>query len=416
MTEADVLNRLGDLHADGVSGLFLKTPDLRLAWGDRLHEFQEPLATTQRYTYAKLGQIATSMDIAACLNVPKHTRWELEIVLRDSPEDDTLKRIIGLVMADESVLDDLVLAYRSKFSKRPIAITDSETLPSLVGLGARRLDIQVATVWIDEGFQFCVRPVRVFWTNDWLLTLWTSPEDAALDTWSYPVPPKWDWESENARSAALPAQRPAHLPVDLPDTVGGLAAVIRFAYFVVGHHEWSVGLIGETLERWQSRFFEEAGNSQGIDPLDLMAPLSDIGRSVVMMRPALQRQYFVFKSPPFREDAALGTNAYRDASALRLVGSEVRDAYTLGASAASLYQAFRADRKATADRRLQRIASVIAALILWPGFIATLYGANVHGLPGQGSAHGLLVIGLTSVVGALIILIALLLTLSGDSK
>jgi hypothetical protein len=99
-----------------------------------------------------------------------------------------------------------------------------------------------------------------------------------------------------------------------------------------------------------------------------------------------------------------------------LVGGEVRDAYTLGASAASLYQAFRADRKAAADRRLQRIASVIAALILWPGFIATLYGANVRGLPGQGSTHGLLVIGLTSVVGALITLIALLLTLSRDSK
>ncbi|MGA7706039.1 MAG: CorA family divalent cation transporter [Solirubrobacteraceae bacterium] len=327
-----------------------------------------------------------------------------------------MKRIIGLVVAAESVLDDLVLAYRSKASKRPIAITDSEAFPSLVALGVSRLDIQVATVWVDEGFQFCVRPVRVLWTNDWLLTLWISPEDAALDMSSYPVPPNWNWDSENARSAALPAQRPAHLPVELPDTVGGVAAVVRFAYFVVGHHEWSVGLIGETLERWQSRFFEEAGNGQGIDPLDLMAPLSDVGRSIVMMHPALQRLYFVFKSPPFREHTALGTRAYRDASALSIVGGEVRDAYTIGASAASLYQAFRADRKATADRRLQRIASVIAALILWPGFIATLYGANVKGLPGQGSTHGLLVIGLTSVVGALIILIALLLTLSGNSK
>ena len=113
------------------------------------------------------------------------------------------------------ILDDLVLAYRSKISKRPIAITDSEALPSLVGLGVCRLDIQVATVWVDEGFQFCVRPVRVFWTNDWLLTLWISPEDAALDMSSYSVSPQWDWESENARSAALPGQRPAHLPVDL---------------------------------------------------------------------------------------------------------------------------------------------------------------------------------------------------------
>jgi hypothetical protein len=416
VTVADPLNRLGDLRAGGVSGLFLQTPDLRLAWGDRLHEFQEPVDTTQLYEHPKLGRVATSKDIAVPLNAGKHPRWELEIVFCGSPDDDTLKRIIGLVVADEPILDDLVLAYRSKVSKRPIAITDSEALPSLVSLNVRRLDIQVATVWVDEGFRFCVRPVRILWTNDWLLTLWGSPDDTALYTSSYAGPSKGDWESENARSAALPAQRPAHLPSGLPDTVGGLAAVIRFAYFVVGHHEWSVGLIGEVLERWQSRFFEEAGNGQGVNPLDLMTPLSDVGRSIVMMRPALQRLCFVFKSPPFREHAALVTDAYRDADVLRSVGGDVRDAYTVGASAASLYQAFRADHKAAADRRLQRIASVIAALVLWPGFIATLYGAKVTGLPGQGSHRGLLVIALTSVVGSVIILVALLLSLSGREQ
>jgi CorA-like Mg2+ transporter protein len=318
--------------------------------------------------------------------------------------------MVGYAVSDERLVDELVGAYASDASKRSTAITDARTFPSLVGLTAHRLDVLVATVWVDRDFEFCLRLVRVFWTDDWLLTIWKPAGGQIFSSSSNSVPSKWDTESDDARSAALPARRRSHLPDDLPTDVGGLAALIRFAYFVAGHHEFSVGVTSETLERWQSTFFEEAGDARGVDPLDLMAPLSDVGRSIVLMRPALQRLRSTFKSAPFRAHAPLSHAADRDADALHDVSGEVRDAYSIAASAANLYQSFQAERKTAADRRLQRVASVIAAVVLWPGLVATLYGANVSGLPG-GSKHGLLVVGVASVVGALIILLALLLAL-----
>jgi hypothetical protein len=403
----DAVNYLGDPPAGGISGLFFESPDLTFAWGDRLHEFQQPITDAKRYVHAELGKFDARGDAASALFRQRCARWELEIVLRDSPDDDALRRMVGYAVPDECLVDELVRAYASDASKRSSSITDVRMFPSLVDLEVHRLDVLVATVWVDRGFEFCVRLVRVFWTVDWLLTIWKPAGGELFSTFSYPVVAKWDTESDDARSAALPARRPSHLPGDLPTHSCGPEALIRFAYFIARHHEWSVGVTRETLERWQSAFFDQAGDGRGVDPLDLMAPLSDVGGAIVLMRPALQRLRSAFEPAPFREHVGLTGAADRDASALHDVSGDVRDAYAIAASAASLYQAFQAERKTAADRRLQRVASVIAALVLWPGLVATLYGADVIGLPGQGTKDGLVWLGIASAVGALIILFAL---------
>jgi hypothetical protein len=408
---SDVVNYLGDPRVRGVSGLLYEASDVTFAWGDRLHEFQEPITDAKGYVHAELGKFDVRGDVVRALRRQRGTKWELEVVLRDSPAAEALRRMVGYAVPDERLVDELVRAYADDASKRSSAITDSHMFPSLVEQKAHRIDVMVATVWVDRGFEFCLRLVRVFWTADWLLTIWKPAGLELFSTFSDPVPAKWDTESDDARSAALPARRPSHLPGDPPTGIGGREALLRLAYFVAGHHEWSVGVSSEMLERWQSNFFAEAGDGQGVDPLQLMAPLSDVGRSIVMMRPALQRLHSAFKSAPFRDDPELGRAADRDASALGDVSGEVRDAYAIAASAASLYQAFQAERKMAADRRLQRVASVLAALVLAPGLVATLYGADVMGLPGQGTNHGLIWVGIASAVGALIILLVLLLAL-----
>lgn len=408
---SDAANYLGDPRAGGVSGLLYDADNVVFAWGDRLHEFQEPMRHAQRVAHTELGEVAARGDIARALQPQREPRWELEIVLCHSPDDSTLRRMVGYAVADERLVDEVVRAHAIDASKRATMIDDDQMFPSLAALGAHRVDVAVATVWVDEGFQFCRRLVRVFWTDDWLLTIWKPAGDATVTTLSDLARASWDTESADARSAALPARRPSHLPDPTQTDVGGLAALFRLAYFVAGHHEWSVGVLGNTLERWQSTFFAKAADGRGEDPLDHVPPLSDVGRSIVLLRPALQRLRSTFKSALFRDHAELSRAADRDARALRDVSSDVRDAYAVAASAAGLYQASQAERKTAADRRLQRVASVIAALVLWPGLVSALYGADVDGLPGQGSEDGLLFLGIASVAGALIILLALLFAL-----
>lgn len=409
MAISGVTNYLGTPRAGGVSGLFYEGPDLTFAWGDRLHEYQEPITEVRRMRHAELGEFAVRGDAVRALTPQRAAEWELEIVLSDPPGDEVLTRMFGYAVRDGRVVGELVRAYAVDASRRHTAITDERAFPSLVALGVQRLDIFVATAWNDRGFQFCARLVRVFWTHDWLLTIWNPAGGAMLPTHS--VAAKWEAESAEARSAALPARRPYHVAADLPHSVSGHEALIRFAYYVAGHHEWSVTVISATLEQWQSNFFEAAGDGRGTDPLALMALLSDVGRSIVLMRPALQRLQTTFKLAPFREHVALGGAAERDARALSDVSAQVREAYALAASGASIYQAFQTERKTATDRRLQRVASVLAAVILWPGLVAALYGADIRGLPGQGTKHGLLVVVVVSGIGALISLLALSVTL-----
>ena len=415
MAISDAVNSLGNPLAAGVSGLLYVAPNLMFAWGDRLHEYQEPITQELRHSHSALGEFATNADVEGALRPQRHTRWEFEIVLCDLARDDALRRMVAYAVSDEHLVDELVRACKTDAGRRHTAITDVGLYPSLVALGAQRFDIHVATVWIDQGFQFCARLVRVFWTEDWLLTIWGPPGDAHFRTYS--VPAKWNSESAESRSAALPARRPYHLPGDMPRDIGGPEALIRFACFVLGHHQWSVAMISQTLERWQSAFFEAAGDGRRTDPLTLVAPLSDAGRSIVLMRPALQRLSTILRFLPFLARKKLAGDADSNSSVLQNVSAEVRDAWALAASGASIYQALQAERRTAADRRLQGVASVFAAFVLLPGLIATLYGADVRGLPGQGNKHGLVVLAIASALGALITLIALLLTLrSRDSS
>lgn len=408
---SDAPNFLGDPFADGISSLLYEAPNLVFVWGDRLHEYQEPIMSVLRQPHSALGEFATNVDAERALRPQRHKNWELEIVLRDFARDDAMRRIVAYGVADERLVDELVRAYKTDADRRRSAITDVYQYPLLAALNAQRFDIGVATVWADQGFQFCIRLVRVFWTQNWLLAIWGPPSDGLFQTYSSPA--KWDTESAEGRSAALPARRPYHLPEDVPRDIGGPEALIRFACFVLGHHQWSVAIISQTLERWQSAFFEAAGDGRGPDPLTLMAPLSDAGRSIVLMRPPLQRLSTILRFPPFVEYGALTAAADSNSGALQDASSEVRDAYALAASGASIYQALQAERKTAADRRLQRVASVLAAFVLWPGLVATLYGADIRGLPGQGTRHGLFVLAILSAVGALITLLALLVTLRG---
>ena len=219
-----------------------------------MHEYQELISHAQRHAAAELGEFAASGDVARALRSERGTRGELESVLSKSPDDAALSRMVAFAVSGERLLDELVRAYANDASKRDTAIIDERTFPSLVALEAHRLDVLVATVWVDQGFQFCIRLVRVFWTHDWLLTIWQPAGGEISGTYSYSLPAKWDSESAAARSAAVPARRPSHLPAGMRRDVGGREPLIRFTYFVAAHHEWSVAVTSETLVRWQSTF------------------------------------------------------------------------------------------------------------------------------------------------------------------
>lgn len=102
-----------------------------------------------------------------------------------------------------------------------------------------------------------------------------------------------------------------------------------------------------------------------------------------------------------------------EASALREVGGEVR-ASTPSRRAPQASTRRSRPSKTAADRD-STSRELIAALVLWPGLVAALYGADVSGLPGQGSKHVLLVVGITSAAGALVLLALLFFLRSRDT-
>lgn len=124
MTTSEPVNYLGDPRSGGVSGLRYDSPQLTFAWGDRLHEYQEPIANVRRYAHAELGEFAASAFEHA-LQAQRNTRWELEIVLCSSSDDSSLRRMVGYAVPDQCLVDELVRAYASDASKRTTAMTDA---------------------------------------------------------------------------------------------------------------------------------------------------------------------------------------------------------------------------------------------------------------------------------------------------
>lgn len=393
------------LERYGVTGLYFQSEQLAFAWGDWAHRFQEYVGPDR--TDPRLGTVAADglpVDLAA---LQSSASWELHIALsRRRPERSALMDALSYALADERVAREIVQLYRADIPGERVSEL-TPMLPLLRNLGARRQDFRVATVWIDHGFFYAMRVVRVFWTSEWMVAIWGAPGQASTGTYRAPV--KWPFTTTEARSAALPARRPEHLNYDTPRAIGGNSAVIRLAFFVAGHHKWAVEMISDTLERWQASFFERASaRSASAAPTQR---LSDVGNAIVLVRPALHGVLRTVKSPSFNHTPALGSGAESAAEALRQAAADLRDSYALAAQRAALAEASRAEKKVSADRRLQRIASGLAAFVLWPGLVAAIYGADVRGLPGQGDRRGLWYLGAVSVLGAGITLVLLLVVL-----
>jgi hypothetical protein len=277
-------------------------------------------------------------------------------------------------------------------------------------------------LWLLTSTSPITVPRRVPWCRRYANIAYR--EDTVLIVW-HPVDEAHDWSPEPGGSLVIPLPECHRRHSYLAEITGhdGASHVGRLIQDVLQHHEWTRWQVTEHVEAWERRFFSAARAGtffEGIEAEPLGVDLDEVHMLVVELRKVnrdLDRRAHLgwlpkpsVSSPDERINGLTDEVNLRCAqigmSVDRLNGS-LREGWTLLAGAATGAQL---DLQRTAQgiqlesqnlqQRFQNAATLITALILVPGLIVSLYGANVTGLPGDNKTSGLVYIGVYTGIGA----------------
>jgi hypothetical protein len=300
---------------------------------------------------------------------------------------------------------------------RPTA-TNSSTEPrppaELADTGWQATDMwlltSVSPMVVPERTPWCLRAVRVLYGEPGILMVW-HPLEAAYD---------WDpyraLQSELLHPLALPECKRRHGHLTTIRGVGGVHEAGRLVQDIMQHHDWTEWQLTQRVEHWERQFFELARDGAfdpGLDARHLGVALDEthqlLSRLRQVNRDIARRARLSWLPRPAIEMRSLDVDSLADEvqERSRRVGERLddlngslREGWTLLSSAAggARLQLDRLSGERT--QGFQNAAGLVAALVLVPGLVLSLYGAEVAGLPGMGGRFGLVAILIYATVGA----------------
>ncbi len=310
---------------------------------------------------------------------------EVEIAVTQdghSAAEPAVRRVLG---------EDCVRVVIAAVSSPPQAWSSSEVLalgPPLENAGV--VDFRLVTLL--EGIRFCLHHLYAIRTSRWLLKFLTGPYDPqgkALDL---------DFR-------ALPGSRVRHsarTPIACEDASSRLARTIQD---VLRHHEYANNVLTSELERWEKEFFEcVVGTSGSLEKLqELQARLARLRGIVSCLQTAektMNRRGQNQPAFPPEVKEEVRDRCHELSAELLEQRRDLRDSYLLVAGAAADEAAKSSKAAERSARRLNLGLVLVTALVLVPGLVISLYGADVRGQPGLGTNRGLTYVGLFSLAGA----------------
>ena len=328
--------------------------------------------------------------------VARASTWLVEISSWQ-PDPKFNAKLIGSLLGDTGLADEIAHAGEEPFTnyeshKSPVL---SE---ALYNAGVQRVDFFVATVTRrTHHVGYGLRGVHAFVHPKWVALVWSSSLDAE-DTLDLPAS---GWDAESPSSDSLQGMRSSHVFSTEFVGDGGPQRLGRYLQHVIRHHEWNLDSAWNGLELIEADFY---GRGEGLEPVTTLSEaLAALGSAMVTIRladKALVRR--AETNPAF--PAELKDEALRygreQAEKGRKYRQGLREAYGLVSAASAQEQASLAGREAERMERLQHYAGYVAAIVLIPGLVAAIYGADVTGLPGQHSRVGLAVMLFLGVIGA----------------
>jgi hypothetical protein len=280
---------------------------------------------------------------------------------------------------------------------------------------------------VPDRVPHALRPVRMLSCPQALLVAWHPLR--ANDAW-------WDLEHP---VEPVPVDHRRHSMLVEVTEHSGTAAAARLVQDVMQHHDWTRWQLTQRVESWESRFFEQARTGELFDDFDELAlanSLGEVHEFLALLRrvtvDTLRRGRLGWMPDPATRPIEAGVTSVSQEACVRSQRAEeeidrlngsLRDGWGLLASAATGTQlnlqrrATEEQRKATEEQRQMResqakaaaeqsrfhtAAALVAAVVLVPGLVIGLYGANVDGLPGADTSSGRNAIFFYSVLGATI--------------
>ncbi len=255
---------------------------------------------------------------------------------------------------------------------------------------------------------WCVRGARILYSDQGLLVAWHALFTAQ------------DWYRTPDKSLITPLPERLRRRGQLFGIEGnsGVDYAGRLIQDILQHHEWTVWQLTQRVEEWERDFFGAAREGAFFDGFDLQnlgVRLDEIHKLVVQLRQVgrdLDRRADLAWLPaPTMADPAPSMNALNHEVHQRVkqmqeriesLNGSLREGWTLLASAAAGAQVEFQRSTQELQQRFQNAAAFVAALVLVPGLVISLYSANVKGLPGLGYQAGLRNIGIYALLGAAI--------------
>lgn len=286
---------------------------------------------------------------------------------------------------------------------------DPDVPPAVAAAGGKLVDLWVPE--LDGPQAYFRRRLMLAYSDRWVVALYGPPIDCPGRV-----------RTESSRDAGMPGHGGAvrHPRVEGDDAAARAARHLQRA---VGHTEWKIQKTAwKQLEQWENRFMSQAATGTTAhmtgDIAALRRELAHLGGFATVAarcaRTIARRAEFSSAIPDvIRDDLkARGdeleavTNRYRAA---------LRESFHLVASVAAAQQLHLAQRAADNQQIFQIAAAFITGVVLVPGLVAAIYGANVGGLPG-GEGAGLRYMIYGSVGGAVLTIVILLMTLTAANR
>ncbi|MFI5490957.1 hypothetical protein [Actinoplanes sp. NPDC051859] len=401
--------------------------ELRWTCGSRLHMEKAVFTEATDLEHPAYGTLSTLGETAGLHDVQLSTvgpvRLEIDLEPHKGPRHGSVpgteaeqRRVVGM-LAEWAWGDDGV-DLTEVVMQAPLADNNSDQPPLSDRLRERGWD--AADMWLltslapkmmEHKTPWCIRPVRVVYGSAGTLMVW------------HPIADEHDWEPNQPMPPGkrflvpLPECRRRHGQLTAIQGTDGTAEAGRLVQDVMQHHDWTEWQLTQRVEQWERQFFALARDGAfeaHLDARHLGVALDEAHQLLGLLRRinrdmARRGRLGWLPAPPVEEiedsvtslrlEVQRRTN--RVETRTEALNGSLREGWTLLSSAAGGAR-LQLDRE-TSERTqgFQNAAGLVAALVLVPGLVLSLYGAEVKGLPGMDGSFGLIAMAAYAAVGAL---------------
>jgi Mg2+ and Co2+ transporter CorA len=401
-----VFDRQGEEIASWARGLRVRlNPD---AFGDDAEVDEAPWGRIHRTGLPSLEALLAGRDGVV----------EIEVALAAGDDDAIAGQTRSLVRTLAPIVGDnaTALAHAAvKPVKGPVASAPPETPSELQGWGAAELWLltSVSPSRSPQLVPHCRRAVRLLFDEHTLIAAWQ------------PLAASKSWHETTVPVEPMPVHHRRHsMLVDVTERTG-FGAAGRLVQDVMQHHDWTRWQLTQRVERWESQFFDQAREGDLFAKFDesaLARALGDIHDLLSELRAVtvdtLRRGRLRWMPDPETTPIEQNIGSVSQEACVRSQRAEeeidrlngsLREGWGLLASAATGAQLEQQRQLVAAQKAANEeqgafhdAAALVAAVVLVPGLVIGLYGADVDGLPGAHTTAGRNAVFLYSFLGALV--------------